>query len=405
MTLVTELDLPMFNLFDPEVMASLTEETHALVSRGEWLVQTPIAYSVLEHGAVRDLLRDPRLRTMGTAILDLQGIGDGPIREWTSRMLLNIEGPDHTRQRRLVSRAFTPRAVERLRPLMRDYVQQRATAIAARGGGEVMAELIEAYPIAVICALVGAPAEDWPQFSAWTSSVFKLFNLTFTGNTGEIEDAIVALEAYIEALIERRRDEPADDLLSTLLEAEDDGERLSHQELIDLVSALLLAGTDTTRNQLGLGLIELAQAPAEWARLVADPTLVPSAVEELLRFRPTVAAVPRVVVEDLDYRDVVFPAGTMLTLVTEAANRDPAQVRCPMDLDVGAERDGFQLLTFGNGAHYCLGANLARAELIEAFDVLARTWATIDLAGEPEMKPPLGLSGPITLPLAVTPVG
>jgi len=403
MALVTELDLPMFNLFDPDVIATLTDATHALIAGGGWLSQTPISYSVLDHEAVRDLLRDPRLRTMGTAVLDLQGITGGPIREWSSRMLLNIEGPDHTRQRRLVSRAFTPRAVDRLRPLMRDYVEERARAMAAKGGGDAVTELAEAYPIAVICALVGAPAEDWPRFSAWTSSVFKVFNFQFSGEIGEIETAITELDAYIEALIERRRDQPADDLLSTLLAAEDDGERLSHRELVDLVSALLLAGTDTTRNQLGLGLIELAAKPDEWARLVADPTLVPLAVEELLRFRPTVAATPRVVVEELEYRGVTFPVGTLLTLVMESANRDPAKVTCPMDLDVGAERGSFQLLSFGNGAHYCLGANLARAELVEAFDVLARTWRSFELAGEPVMKPPLGLSGPLSLPLEVTP--
>lgn len=403
MTVVTDLDLPMFDLFDPVVVESLPTELDALLRQGAWLVRTPLWVSVIEHDAVRDLQRDPRLHTMGTSILHLQGVTDGLLHEWMARLLLNVEGPDHTRQRRLVSRAFTPRAVERLRPMMRAYVEARVQPISERGGGDLVAELAEAYPIAVICELVGAPAEDWPKFSAWASQIFKMFNFNLAEDLPLIEAAITELEAYLEALIDHRRSSPDDDLLSELLAVEEEGDRLSHRELIDLVSALLLAGTDTTRNQLGLGMLHLARDPEQWRRLVEDPALVPQAVEEILRFEPTVAATPRVTVEDVDYRGVTFPTGTMVALLNMSANRDPKVVSCPMDFDVAADRGTWPSLSFGSGPHYCLGANLARAELIEALAVLVRSWETITLDHEPEMKPLLGIIGPLTLPLTVTP--
>lgn len=160
----------------------------------------------------------------------------------------------------------------------------------------------------MICELVAAPTEDWPKFSAWASQIFKMFNFNLAEDLPLIEAAITELEAYLEALIDQRRSSPGDDLLSELLAVEDEGDRLSHRELVDLVSALLLAGTDTTRNQLGLGMLHLARDPEQWRRPIGDPTLVPRAVEEILRFEPTVAATPRVTVEDVDYRGVCSPA-------------------------------------------------------------------------------------------------
>ena len=198
MTVVTELDLPFFDLFDSDVMASLPAQTHDMVSRGDWLARTPLSISILDHEAVRELLKDPRLHTMGTSILALQGVTEGVLHDWATRLILNVEGPDHTRQRSLVSRAFTPRAVERLRPAMRDFVRPRAEAIAAKGSADVVAELVDEYPIAVITGLVGAPPEDWPRFSAWASRIFRFVNFDIGDHLADIEAAVLELDAYVE---------------------------------------------------------------------------------------------------------------------------------------------------------------------------------------------------------------
>lgn len=401
MPVVTELDLPMFNVFDPEVNETLHPRIQGLLAEGAWLVQTPLWYSVIEHDAVRELLKEPRLRTMGVTLVEMQGITEGPLHDFLERVILSLEGDDHTRIRRLVSRAFTPRAVDRLRPMMRAFVEEKAEAMAAAGGGDLVADLAEAYPIAVICELVGAPKEDWPRFSAWASEIFRQFNFNLASDLAAVEQASLEVEQYMEALIEQRRRQPTDDLLSELIAVEEDGERLSHQELLDLVGALILAGTDTTRNQLGLTMMTLAAHPDQWQQLVDDPSLVPAAVEEALRFDSTVAGAPRVATETFDFRGVTIPEGTAVSLLLMTANRDPSVVRCPMDFDISADRGTWQSMSFGGGPHYCLGANLARAELCEALDVLVRTWKRFELAGEPEMKPILGLYGPLSLPVTV----
>jgi cytochrome P450 len=402
MALVSDLDLPIVDIFSPDLEGRIHTVLHDLRTAGHWLIRTSFGVAVIDHDAVRGLLRDPRLHPLGAQLFEMQGITSGPAYDRFARSILNLEGEEHTRLRRLVSRAFTPRAADRLRPSMRAWVDTRAQAMAERGGGDFVADLAEAYPIAMICELVGAPEEDWPRFSTWASDVFRIFNMNLAEDLPTIQAAQDAMRDYVAALIEARRDgEPRQDLLSELLRIEEEGDQLSYEELCDLVITLILAGTDTTRNQLGLAVMVLARHPGEWERLVADPDLVPRAVEEILRYEPTAAATPRLTVEDLTYRDATIPAGTFVALMTSAANRDPDRVECPMDVDVGLDRETWSPLTFGNGPHYCLGAALARAELQEALGVLVRRWRRFELAGEPAMKPFVGLYGPISLPLRI----
>jgi cytochrome P450 len=295
-----------------------------------------------------------------------------------------------------------PRAVDRLRPMMRAWVDERARAMAAAGGGDAVAHLTEGYPIAVICELAGAPAHDWPKFSAWARDIFRIFGANLVRDLPVIEAAQAALDDYVDMLIEQRRaGEPRDDLIAELMRVEEEGDRLTHREMRQLVNAIITAGTDTTRNQLGLAILLLATHPAEWERLVADPDLVTRAVEEVLRLEPTAAGTSRIATTDVEYRGVVIPAGMFVALSTGSANRDPAHVSRPARFDVGADREGWGHLTFGAGIHYCLGANLARAELQEALGVLVRRWRRVELAGVPEMKPVPGILGPTRLPVRV----
>lgn len=402
MALVTELDVPFVDLFDPEVQTTLNEWL-AGVRGDHWLVRTPLWYSVIDYEGVKALQGDRRLHTMGLQLLEMQGITDGDVYDRVSKSLLLLEGDDHTRLRRLVARAFTPRAVDRVRPRMREFLNRRLESVGPLGRCELMADIANAYPIAVICELVGAPREDWPLYSAWADQAFRVFNFDLTNDMPVIETAFREMGEHVEELVERKRSAPGDDLLSELIRVEDEGERLTREELVEMVGTLLLAGTDTTRNQLGLGVMLFAANPDQWARLRDDPSLVPQAVTEVLRFEPTAAATPRVVVEELEFRGVTFPAGTLVSLVSQSANRDPAVVSRPEQFDISADRGAFHPLTFGSGPHYCLGANLARAELEEAFLLLPQWLPDLELDGEPEMKPLLGLYGPRSMPIRYTP--
>jgi cytochrome P450 len=190
-------------------------------------------------------------------------------------------------------------------------------------------------------------------------------------------------------------------MVTALAQAEEEGDRLTDGELRSLIGGLLFAGFDTTRNQLGLAVALFAEYPDQWALMVDDPALIPQAVEEVMRVRGTVGVSPRVVVEDIEVGGYLLPAGTMVALSNASANFDPASYDNPADFDITATREPH--LTFGGGAHYCLGANLARAELQEAFKLLTAHMPTFVLDGEPTWRNPMGIFGPDTLPLRFAP--
>ena len=404
MPTIDETDVPFLDIFDPEVAADLQGRTGALLADGHWLVRTPVWYSVIDHDGVRALQKEPGLGTLGPALFETAGDHRGrPPR---------AVGADPAVTRRRAPHALARPGVAGVHPPLHRGAASgharlprpaRLDALDLDRPIEFMAEVAEEYPIAMICALVGAPAEDWPRFSVWATSILKQFSFHVADDLDEIETAITEMSAYIEALVARRQTDPGDDLISALLAVEAEGDRVSHVEVVDLVTALLVAGTDTTRNELGLALWRFAAHPDQWQLLIDHPSLVPAAVEEVLRFEPTVGATPRIVVEEFTFRDVTFPVGTAVGLISGAANRDPGQLAKPDHFDITAERGPFQHLTFGSGPHYCLGANLARAELQEALRLLAERWATVELAGEPAMRDFTGIYGPITLPLRVTP--
>jgi cytochrome P450 len=264
-------------------------------------------------------------------------------------------------------------------------------------------DICEPYPIPIICELLGAPKEDWKRFSDWATDIFRIFNQDLLNDRASIERAGFELEAYVRNLVEERRAQPADDLLSDLIALEEEGDRLSTDELVMLAEAVLMAGTDTTRNQLGCSVALLAQHPEQWARLAEDPSIAPQAVEETMRYLGAVRGTARFASEDIVYRDVLFPEGTLVFITLAAANRDPEKFEHPDDLDIAGD-SGTKQLTFGSGIHHCLGAALARAELQEALPLLAQRMPNLRLDGEIEWKPvTFGIWGPARLPLRFDP--
>jgi len=363
----------------------------------------PFGPEILSYELAREILRDNRFRLPPGITLASQGITSGPLYDKMANSLLGLEGAPHTRLRKLVSRAFTPRATSRLQDTIHEVVNGLIDRVADAGRCDVVTDIARPYPTPIMCALLGAPAEDWQLFADWTEEIFKALNFQPDANFDEaaIMQAWGDLDAYVDNMVTARRDSLTDDLLSELIRAESDGDRLSLDELRMLVAGFLMAGTDTTRNQLAASVQVLCEHPDQWAKLRDHPELSMQAVEESMRHSPAASIVPRAALEDVEFGGYLFPAGTFVLANTFAANRDPAIYDEADRFDI-TRKDAPPILTFGGGAHYCLGANLARRELAEALTVLTRRLSATHRAGPAPWKSLLGMTGPTTLPIEFT---
>ncbi|ORB31605.1 cytochrome P450 [Mycolicibacterium parafortuitum] len=360
----------------------------------------PLGPEVLSYEMARAILRDTRFKIPPGINLAAQGVTSGPLFDKVMSGLLCLEGAEHQRLRKLVSKAFTPRATDRLQGTIVEVVSDLADRVADAGRCDVVADIARPYPIPIICALLGAPREDWRLFSEWAEEVIRGFS--FSTDIAAIQDEVMRawleLDDYVDAMVEHRRAHLTDDLLSDLIRAEDDGDRLTKAELKMLAASLLMAGTDTTRNQLAASVQALCAQPDQWALLADQPDLAMRAVDETMRLSPVVCGTPRIVPTDMEFGGFLFPANTFVFVNILAANRDPAVYADAGRLDL--EREGAPaILTFSGGVHYCLGANLARRELAEALRILAARWSNPRCRGDVPWKPMLGLTGPTVLEL------
>ena len=360
----------------------------------------PYGPEVLSYHLVRSILRDTRFQIPPGISLLAQGVSSGPLWDKVVHSLLCLEGDAHHRLRSLCSKAFTPRTVARLHDTMIDVMSSLVDGVADAGHCDVVADLARPYPVPIICALLGAPREDWQRFSSWADDIFKAFN--FNIDIREVEPDVMRawreLDDYVDEMVARRRHSLTEDLLSDLIRAEDDGDRLDAAELRMLAGGLLLAGTDTTRNQVAASVHVLCEHPEQWELLNGHPELAMRAVEETMRHSPIACGTLRLVAEEAELDGYVFPAGTMVLMNTFAANRDPAVYDDPARVDI--TREGVPpILTFGGGVHYCLGANLARREIAEALSVLASRLLKPRVGGPVPWKPMVSLSGPKSLPI------
>ncbi|MFW5747973.1 MAG: cytochrome P450 family protein [Chloroflexota bacterium] len=317
-----------------------------------------------------------------------------------NRNLLNMDPPDHTRLRALVHKAFTPRMVENLRP----RIAQIAADLLDTMGGKTETDLISDYafplPVTVIAEMLGVPASDRDRFREWTRV------LLFDGTQETAAVAAMEVTMYLNEMIDARQAEPTDDLISALVQAEDDGTRMDRLELLGMIFLLLVAGHETTVNLIGNGMLALMQHPDQLALLrtnLDDPTLVKAAIEEILRYNgPVETAMLRIAYEDVAFGDTVIPAGEGVLPVLLAANRDPAVFDAPDRFDI--TRQDNRHIAFGSGIHYCVGAPLARLEGQIAIPALIARFESINLAIEPdalEWNPSLLLHGVRALPVAL----
>jgi cytochrome P450 len=400
-TSVHELDLPLVDTNGMERHEALAVMAEA--RERHWLARTPLGFAISRHDDCVSLLRDRRFHNALSLLRQMNGLEPETDGKERRQSILAMEGEDHARLRRLVAPAFTPQAADRLRPFMCEVVGGLVDGFHASGRCEVVADLCEPYPIPIICELLGAPNEDWRKFSAWATDIFRIFNQNLAEDLPLIEAADAELEAYLVALIDTRRATPGTDLLSDLIAVEEAGDRLSTDELVSLAVAVLMAGTDTTRNQLACALALFAEFPDQWDLLGERPELAPRAVEEAMRYLGAVRGTVRFAPEDIVFHDVLFPRGTLVSVFLAAANRDPGAYDTPETFDITRER-GVQQMTFGSGIHHCMGAALARAELQEALSLLARRMPALATDGPVGWKPTtFGIWGPAHLPLRFRP--
>ncbi|MDH3678782.1 MAG: cytochrome P450 [Acidimicrobiia bacterium] len=404
-TLVHDLDWPQIDVDRIGAGPDTRDVVADLAAKG-WLIKTPFGYLLTRHEDCVAVLKDKRWYQASRLLAEMNQITDERYLKRQQRpSILSMEGDEHQRLRRLVAGAFTPRAADRLRPFMREVINGLIDPFAATGRCDFVTDVCEPYPIPIICELLGAPNEDWEQFSRWATAIFQIFNDDLADHVDEVVDAGEALDAYVLDLIDNRRDDPRDDLLGDLIAAEEAGDRLSNDELIMLVEAVILAGTDTTRNQLACALAVFTDHPDQWAELAERPELAARATEESLRYLGAIRGTGRFAAEDIEYRGVLFPAGTLVFPSFVGANHDADLFDDPARFDITADRGGVGHLTLGFGLHYCLGANLARAELQEALIICARRMPNLRLDGEIVWKPDgFGIWGPASLPLAFDPV-
>lgn len=359
------------NPFSPELIPDPYPAYERLRSEGPTYFSPVGTWVLSRYADVLTVLRDPRFGRGGFGYNVDAMFGPGPIADSFSKWMLFLNPPDHTRLRVLVTKAFTPRAVEGLRRHIQEIVDSLLDPVQDVGKMDVIADLAYPLPVMVICELLGVPAGDRERFNEWSYDVARTLDVFATPDPEILtrgNEAVRGLTQYFRELVAARRRAPRDDLLSALVAAEEEGDKLSEDELLATCVMIFFAGHETTVNLIGNGMLALLRHPGQLERLRADPGLIQSAVEELLRYDGPVQRTGRITHGDVEVGGVSIPQGQRVAAFLGAANRDPAYFPEPDRLDVA--RANNHHLSLGGGIHYCLGAPLARLEAQIAINTL-----------------------------------
>ena len=439
MTRAPDHAVPFFDIADPAF--SVTSAQVRQAREAGWCARTSYGLAVLRYDQVSRLIRHPNLRQGSRLWPAHHGITSGPFADWWASWVLNAEGEEHHRLRRLLNPAFSRRLVEPLRPRFGTLAGELVDGFAEPGRCEFMAEFAEPYAARVIAILLGIAEQEWPTIAAESAAIGLAMGVRIREHLPRIEAALAALYDYADALIADRQRSPRDDFVTCLVQAqaaepggpgEPDGRGgrrgpgeagLTAGELRDSLVLLIFGGFDTTRNQLGLAMQSFLDHPGQWRLLAERPELGPAAVEEVMRVRPTTTWVTREATADFTFDGLAIKAGTTIHLFCESAGTDSGDASeagtGPGDADdagsgaagSGAAVAGFDITAgerrphfgFGGGIHYCLGHYVARTDMCEALTVLARRLGNPRADGEAAWLPDSGNTGPVRLPVVFTP--
>ncbi|MEW2303585.1 cytochrome P450 [Streptomyces sp. NPDC006655] len=389
-----------FDPWDPDFLADPYPSYAELRARGRVRYFEPTnQWLVPHHADVSALLRDRRLGRTYQHRFTHEEFGrtapppeHEPFHTLNDHGMLDLEPPDHTRIRRLVSKAFTPRTVERLKPYVTRLAAELVDSLVHKGGGDLLTDVAEPLPVAVIAEMLGIPEEDRAPLRPWSADICGMYELNPPQETAaRAVRASVEFSAYLRELIAERRRRPGDDLISGLIEAHDEDDRLTEQEMISTAVLLLNAGHEATVNATVNGWYALFRNPAQLAALRADHSLVPTAIEELMRYDTPLQLFERWVLDEIEVDGTTIPRGAEIALLFGSANHDPAVFESPGRLDL-TRRDNPHI-SFSAGIHYCIGAPLARIELAASMTALLERAPTLSLAAEPERKPNFVIRG------------
>jgi len=391
--------MTFFELADPGFSVTSDEVHRARESC--WYAHTSYGLAVLRRDQASRLMRHPGVRQGSSAWPAHHGITSGLFADWWAGWVLNKEGADHQRLRKLLNPAFSRRLVAAMEPRFAALAGELVDSFAEPDRCEFMTEFAEPYAARVIAIMLGIPEREWPVIASDSAAVGLAMGVRIRQNLGKIEAALGRLYAYADALIADRRATPREDCVTSLVRAHADHDRLSQAELRDTLVLLIFGGFDTTRNQLGLGMQAFIDHPGQWRLLGQRPGLAPAAVEEVMRVSPTTTWVTREALADFTFDGLAIKAGTTIHLFCESAGTDP---RGGYDLAFDITAAGRPPhLAFGGGAHYCLGHLVARADMSAALAVLARRLGEPRVSGDAVWLPCSGNTGPARLPLAFTP--
>ncbi|MEU8649346.1 cytochrome P450 [Streptomyces sp. NPDC048737] len=389
-----------FDPWDPAFVADPYPAYAELRERGRVIrYERTDQWLVPHHADVSALLRDRRLGRTYRHRFTHEDFGrtappaeHEPFHTLNDHGMLDLEPPDHTRIRRLVSKAFTPRTVERLKPYVERLAGELVDKLVAAGGGDLLTDVAEPLPVAVIAEMLGIPASERAPLRPWSADICGMYELSPSPETARrAVRASQEFSAYLRELIAARREEPGDDLVSGMVAAHDEGDRLTEQEMISTAVLLLNAGHEATVNATVNGWWALFRDPGQLAALRADHALVPSAVEELMRYDTPLQLFERWVLDEIEIDGTVIPRGAEIAMLFGSANHDPAVFTDPDRLDLTRAENPH--ISFSAGIHYCIGAPLARMELAASMRALLEKAPTLRLAAEPARTPNFVIRG------------
>lgn len=391
--------IPHLDLADPAF--SITSKDVKAAREANWYATTPYGFAILRYEQLSRLMKHPKLRQGSLQWPAHNGIVEGPLAEWWKSWILNKEGEEHHRLRRLMNPAFSPKLIAGLVPRFQSLANELIDDFTHPDQCEFISEFAEPYAARVIAIMLGIPEEEWPIIAKEAQTIGLALGVTIRDELPHIEAALGRLYDYADAMIADRRANPKDDFVTTLVNASrDEDGRLSDTELRDGLVLLVFGGYDTTRNQLGLAMQTFMAHPDQWRLLGEHPDLGKAAVEEVMRVNPTVRWVTREALEDFQFEDLHVPAGTTVHLISESAGTDP-RVFDDESFDITAERKPHY--GFGGGAHHCLGHFVARSDMSEALPLLARRLRDPHPLVGATWLPDSGNTGPLRLPMGFTP--
>ncbi len=385
-------DAPYLDLRDPGF--SIRSEEVRRAREQSWFARTPYGLAVLRYDEMKEMIMHPLLR-QGSYRWPAHNGTSGLWSQWWLRMMLNKEGADHARLRKLGAPAFAPRLVTSLIPSFQALADELISAFEDQGRCEFQNAFADPYATRVICSLIGLPHDRSERLAELAVEMGYAMGVNYAEEEPRVDAATEELFEFTHGVVAERRKNPKDDFIGALISAAAETDTLSEQELYDMIVLSIFGGIDTTRNQLGLAMQCFLEHPDQWEHLAQHPELGRQAVEEVMRTRPTTTWVTREATEDIEFRGLDIPAGTTIHLFSQSAASDPEYFKEGFDIT----RKQKQHFGFGGGKHHCIGSPIARNDMTEAIILLSQRLTHIEPDGPAKFLPDSGNTGPLTLPI------